>query len=296
MLKPKLLIMAAGLGSRYGSLKQMESMTEENEIILDFSCYDAIKAGFNDIIFVIKEDMEEAFKEKVIRNIKPYANVNYVFQNIDDIPDEFKGIKRTKPWGTCHAVLAARKYLDSPFLVINSDDYYGLAPFKKMYDFLNSNEEENTYAMAGYMIENTMSDTGKVNRGICSVDCESYLKEISEVKGIEWKNANKTVIEANGNMIPFGTVVSMNFFGFKPSFLNFLEEDFVKFLKKADLSKDEFLLPNEVGILLKEEKARVKVLNSNSTWYGVTYKEDKKTVQDAFKKLKENGTYPKKLW
>lgn len=296
MIKPKLVVMAAGLGSRYGGLKQMENMTKEGEIILDFSCFDAIKAGFKDIVFIIKPEMEEDFKSRVISRISKYANCEYVFQNLHDLPEGFTVPEgRTKPWGTCHAVLSSKELLkDTPFCVINSDDYYGFDAFKKVYDFLTTNDEETTYCMAGYLVENTLSDLGTVTRGVCTSENE-FLTKIHETKEIG-KNDDGTISSPLGK-IEKGTLVSMNFWGFKPSFIKYMEEDFIPFLNdNKDPLKSEFLLPIEVEKLLREEKCKVKVLPAYDKWYGVTYKEDKIKVEKAFNNLKVIGKYPEKLW
>ena len=296
MIKPKLVVMAAGLGSRFGGLKQMENMTKEGEIILDFSCYDAIKAGFKDIVFIIKPEMEEDFKERVIKNISKYANCKYVFQVLEDLPKGYKVPNgRTKPWGTCHAVLCAKDLLkDSPFCVINSDDYYGYDAFKKVYDFLEKDKDDNTYCMAGYLVENTLSDLGTVTRGVCLSD-NGYLSSINETKEIGWKENGK--IGTNDTYINHGTIVSMNFWGFKPSMLKYMEEDFIPFLEdNSDPLKGEFLLPIEVEKLLKENKCKVKIYPAYDKWYGVTYKEDKPKVEEAFNNLKVIGKYPERLW
>lgn len=297
MLEPKLVVMAAGLGSRYGGLKQMENMTDEGEIILDFSCYDAIQAGFREIVFIVKPEIEELFKERVVKNIEKFADVKYAVQSLTDLPEGYTLPEgRTKPWGTCHAVLAAKMYLNSPFCVINADDYYGKDAFVKMYEFLKNDTDENTYAMAGYYVQNTLSDLGTVTRGVCQVDENSNLTKIVETKEVGWKNAEHTLIGTPDMDIPEGTVVSMNFWGFKPSFIKYMEEDFIPFLDTCEKMKGEYLLPTEVEELLRKGKCTVKVFPAVDKWYGVTYKEDKEVVHDAFKRLKVEGKYPEKLW
>ena len=196
MKKPKLIVMAAGLGSRYGGLKQMEPISDNNEIILDFACYDAIKAGFDEIIFVIKPEMENDFKERVIKNIGKHAKIEYVFQELNQMPDGFDVPRdRTKPWGTCHAVMAAAELIDGPFAVINSDDYYGKSSFRKMYRFLASNKEQTQLFMIGYMVQNTLSNQGCVTRGICSVK-EGYLNDITETSGL-YMNDEGDILSGN---------------------------------------------------------------------------------------------------
>lgn len=303
MTKPKLVVMAAGLGSRYGGLKQMESVTEAGEIILDFAVYDAMKAGFEDVIFIIKPEMEEIFKERVMKPMSKYINAQYVFQNMDQLPAGYSIPEgRVKPWGTCHAVMACGKLLDGPFAVINADDYYGADAFKKVYDFLSDNTEENTYCMAGYYVENTLSEQGTVTRGVCKTDADGNLVDINETKEIGWADGGKIVCPDNNGgscEIQPGTVVSMNFWGFKPSMMTEMVEHFPAFLDKAmeeNPLKAEYLLPIEVGRMLEEGKISVKVLEATDKWYGVTYKEDKELVIKAFKDMKAAGKYPQKLW
>lgn len=216
-MKPKLIVMAAGLGSRFGGLKQMEPVTAEGEIILDFACYDAMKADFDDIIFIIKSEMEETFNERVLKGMRKHANVSYVFQELDQLPEGFEVPEgRNKPWGTCHAVMAAKELIDGPFAVINADDYYGQDAFKKVFDFLSHDSEESNYCMAGYYVQNTLSETGTVTRGVCKVDENGFLLDIEETKDIGWADDNHSSICAkaeDGKIVPIqhNTVVSMNF-------------------------------------------------------------------------------------
>ena len=302
MNKPKLVVMAAGLGSRYGGLKQMESVTEAGEIILDFAVYDAMKAGFEDVVFIIKPEMEEIFKERVTGPMSKYINTHIVFQDMNQLPEGYSVPEgRVKPWGTCHAVMACGTLLDGPFAVINADDYYGSDAFAKVYEFLCSNEEENIYCMAGYYVENTLSEQGTVTRGVCRTDEEGNLVDIKETKEIGWKGELITYPEADGSEteIQKGTPVSMNFWGFKPSMMKAMTDGFPAFLDKAMAEnplKEEYLLPVEVGNMLDEGKIQVKVLEAADKWYGVTYKEDKELVIKAFKAMKEAGKYPEKLW
>ena len=298
MKKPKLVVMAAGLGSRFGGLKQMEPITDENEIILDFACYDAVKAGFEDIIFIIKPEMEEVFKERVLAPMAGHVNTSYVFQDMDQLPEGYSVPEgRVKPWGTCHAVMAARELLDGPFAVINSDDYYGADAFAKVYDVLAENDDERTFCMAGYYVENTLSDQGTVTRGVCMTE-GGYLTGIDETKEIG-RGADGMITGAGGKVIPEGTVVSMNFWGFTGAMMDEMVSGFPAFIDaamKTDPMKAEYLLPIEVGRLLDEDKCRVRVLEATDKWYGVTYKEDKEIVMDAFRKMKAEGKYPQKLW
>lgn len=330
MSKPKLVIMAAGLGSRYGGLKQMEAVTEAGEIILDFAVYDAMKAGFEDVIFVIKPEMEEIFREKYMAPMSKYINCHCVFQTIDQLPEGYAVPEgRVKPWGTCHAVMAASHIIDGPFAVINADDYYGRDAFKKVYDFLASDQDDYTYCMAGYYVENTLSDQGAVTRGVCVTDADSNLVSIRETKEIGWAGdlivypgttadadckccctsasgccgdaASDSNDEPETCMceIERGTVVSMNFWGFKNSMMNEMIQGFPEFLDKAiaeNPMKEEYLLPVKIGEMLEADQVKVKVLEASDKWYGVTYKEDKEVVVEAFKKMKADGKYPEKLW
>ena len=273
MKKPKLVVMAAGLGSRFGGLKQMEPITDENEIILDFACYDAVKAGFEDIIFIIKPEMEEVFRKRVLAPMAGHVNTSYVFQDMDQLPDGYSVPEgRVKPWGTCHAVMAARELLDGPFAVINSDDYYGADAFSKVYDFLAGNDDERTFCMAGYYVENTLSDQGTVTRGVCMTE-DGYLTGIDETKEIG-RGADGMITGAGGKVIPEGTVVSMTFWGFTGAMMDEMVAGFPAFLDAAmknDPMKAEYLLPVEVGRLLGEGRCRVRVLEATDKWYGVTY-------------------------
>ena len=298
MKKPKLVVMAAGLGSRFGGLKQMEPITDENEIILDFACYDAVKAGFEDIIFIIKPEMEEVFRKRVLAPMAGHVNTSYVMQTMDQLPEGYSVPEgRVKPWGTCHAVMAAAEVIDGPFAVINSDDYYGRDAVSKVYDFLSSENDESTFCMAGYYVENTLSDQGTVTRGVCMTE-DGYLTGIDETKEIG-RGPDGVITGAGGKVIPEGTVVSMNFWGFTGAMMDEMVAGFPAFLDAAmknDPMKAEYLLPIEVGRLLDEEKCRVRVLEATDKWYGVTYKEDKEIVMDAFKRMKAEGKYPQKLW
>ena len=298
MKKPKLVVMAAGLGSRFGGLKQMEPITDENEIILDFACYDAVKAGFEDIIFIIKPEMEDVFRKRVLAPMAGHVNTSYVMQTMDQLPEGYSVPEgRVKPWGTCHAVMAAAEVIDGPFAVINSDDYYGRDAFSKVYDFLASESDESTFCMAGYYVENTLSDQGTVTRGVCMTE-DGYLTGIDETKEIG-RGPDGVITGAGGKVIPEGTVVSMNFWGFTGRMLDEMIAGFPAFLDDAvknDPMKAEYLLPVEVGRLLDEGRCRVRVLEAVDKWYGVTYKEDKEIVMEAFRRMKAEGKYPQKLW
>lgn len=303
--EPVLVIMAAGLGSRYGGLKQMDPISDKDEIILDFSLYDAVMAGFKKVIFVIKKEIEEDFKKRIEGKADKYIETVYAYQEIDDLPEGFEVPEgRTKPWGTCHAVLACRDLIDGPFAVINADDYYGAGAFHTIYDYLAGAEDGDTYnyCMVGYNIENTLTENGSVARGVCAGTDDGYLAEIHERTKIMRKDGKIAYTEDDGKTfteIPKGTPVSMNVWGFTESFIKESTARFPKFLEEAlkeNPLKAEYFLPFVVQELLSEGKARVRLLNSYDKWYGVTYKEDKEDVVNALQSLKDKGFYPDKLW
>ncbi|MCI6551977.1 MAG: nucleotidyltransferase [Lachnospiraceae bacterium] len=305
MKKPVLVIMAAGMGSRYGGLKQIDPVDDQGHIIMDFSLFDAVKAGFEKVIFVIKKENEKDFKEVIGDRIAKVMQTEYAFQNIDDIPSPFTVPEgRVKPWGTAHAVLSCRELIDSPFVVINADDYYGRSAFAQLYDYLVSHEdgEKYQYAMVGYVLENTLTENGHVARGVCLTDENSHLAEITERTRIERKGDETAYTEDDGatwHVIPAGSIVSMNMWGFTSGFMKELEAGFAPFLEKGlqeNPLKCEYFLPSVVDRLITEDKAEVTVLKSFDRWYGVTYKEDKQTVMDAIAKMKADGLYPQKLW
>lgn len=305
MKKPILVIMAAGMGSRYGGLKQLDPVDGQGHIIMDFSLYDAVQAGFEKVIFIIKKENEADFKEVIGNRIEGKMQVEYAFQELLDIPDGFEVPEgRVKPWGTGHAVLSGRKLVDGPFVVINADDYYGKSAFSQIYDYLTTHEdgEKYNYVMAGYVLENTLTENGHVARGICTVDADGHLSGITERTRIEKKEGKTVYTEDDGKSwheIPEGSIVSMNLWGFTESFMKELEIGFVPFLEKGlkeNPLKCEYFLPSVVNGLVAEGKASVAVLKSYDRWYGVTYKEDKKMVSDAMEKMKREGLYPQNLW
>lgn len=305
MKKPVLVIMAAGMGSRYGGLKQIDPIDGEGHIIMDFSLYDAKKAGFEEVVFIIKKENEKDFREVIGNRMEKYMEVEYVFQELTAIPEQFSVPKdRVKPWGTGHAVLSCLDVVDGPFVVINADDYYGSNVFKILYDYLMEHEDDEKYryAMAGYIVENTLTENGHVARGVCEIDEQGYLTGLKERTHIEKKEYGTAYTEDDGmtwNVIPPGSTVSMNMWGFTASILKELKEKFPAFLKeglKENPLKCEYFLPDVVGNLVKEGKASVAVLKSLDRWYGVTYKEDKEAVMAAIQGLKDAGCYPAKLW
>lgn len=299
MTKPTLVIMAAGMGSRYGGLKQIDPVNEHGEIIIDFSLYDAMMAGFEKTIFVIKKEMEKDFRKLIDSGAGKHMDIEYAFQTIEDLPGGYSVPNgRIKPWGTCHAVMSARDVIKGPFAVINADDYYGPSAFQLMYDFLVKAEEKQ-YAMVGYELKKTLTEHGHVARGVCEIDGQGYLKDIVErtkimrrEDKIEYTEDEETWTEIDQN-----ATVSMNFWGFGVDMIQEMIDGFPTFL--ADLknpSKDEYLLPTTVDKMIKDGKATVRVLQSSDHWYGVTYKEDKPAVVDSLQSLKDKGIYPDKLW
>lgn len=297
-MKTTLLIMAAGIGSRFGGgIKQLEPVDNRDHIIMDYSVHDAIEAGFNHVVFIIRKDIEEEFKEVIGDRIekvcqKNHVNVEYVFQDINDIPGELPE-GRTKPWGTGQAVLAAKKVIDSPFIVINADDYYGKEGFKAVHEYLVNGGKS---CMAGFVLKNTLSDNGGVTRGICKMDAQNNLTEV-----VETKNIIKTSdgAEADGIKIDTESQVSMNMWGLTPAFLETLEEGFKVFFKEEvpeNPMKAEYLIPIFIGQLLDQGKMSVKVLKSNDTWYGMTYKEDVAAVKESFSEMLKDGLYKEDLY
>ncbi|WP_394915482.1 NDP-sugar synthase [uncultured Robinsoniella sp.] len=326
MKEPALMILAAGMGSRYGGLKQVDTVGDHAESIIDFSIFDAIEAGFRDLVLIIRREHEAIFEQNLVRHIRKKVNVQYAYQNMDDIPEGFTvPAGREKPWGTTHALLACRSR-NTPFAICNADDFYGRDAFQKMYEFLCTEVQENHYAMIGYPLENTLTDHGSVTRGVCKVE-DGYLTGIEEIGGIRKKDgqvcyetdkadntekANKTektdktgkadVNDETVNQyscIPDHTMCSMNFWGFSPSIFGQCDRIFTDFLERelnANPMKCEHVIPTAVRDLIKEGSCRVKVLPSRDTWFGVTYQEDRAFVQEKIKDYKKAGRFPAKLW
>lgn len=306
MKSTTLVIMAAGMGSRFGGgIKQLEPMGPNGEIIMDYSIYDAIEAGFNKVVFVTRRDLLDTFKEVIGNRIEKVIPVEYVFQELENLPEGYEVPEgRTKPWGTGQAILACKGVVKDPFLVINADDYYGKTGFKLIHDYLVSDHNSNVkydFCMAGFILGNTMSDNGAVTRGICVVDDQEHLIGVNETGGIvKTANGGAACDDKDGNQVACDPKahVSMNMWGFTADFLDNLDEKFKEFLselKPGDI-KSEFLLPTIVDQLIKSGDANVSVLETTDKWFGVTYKEDKPVVVESIKKLIANGDYPEKLY
>lgn len=299
-MKPTLFILAAGMGSRYGGLKQLDGLGPSGETIMDYSVYDALRAGFGKIVFVIRHDFEKEFEEKVVSKYKGHVPVDIVFQDLKNVPEGFKpNPERKKPWGTNHAVLMGKDAIKEPFGVINADDYYGAESFQLLADFLRSVEgKKDCYCMIGFNVENTLSENGGVSRGLCEVDKEGNLLSIAELHGIERKNGKLIHVENEVEKdFPEGASVSMNMWGFTPDYFDYSLESFKNFLtKNQDELKAEFYIPTTVNELVQEGKASLKVIPTPSKWFGVTYAADRPATVAQFQKLVDEGVYPKKLF
>jgi len=305
MKKPVLVVMAAGMGSRYGGLKQIDPVGPGGQIIIDYSIYDAHRAGFDTVVFVIKRENEADFRAAIGDRLGAVMEVKYAFQELTDLPEGYAVPEgRVKPWGTCHAVLAARQVVDGPFAVINADDCYGPEAYREIYQYLTTHPdgEKYEYAMVGYLLGNTVTEHGTVSRGVCEEDGEHYLTRVTERTKIEKDGDNARYTEDGGETwvsLPGDTIVSMNMWGFHRSFLEEAEQRLPAFLDRAlaeNPMKAEFYLPALVSQLIGEDKARVRVLRSRDKWYGVTYREDKPTVVAAIAAQIAAGVYPEQLW
>jgi len=302
--KPALVIMAAGMGSRYGGLKQIDPVDELGNKIIDFSIFDAVRAGFEKVVFIIKKENEQDFRSLIGDIVKDHIQVEYVYQELTNIPEGYSVPEgRVKPWGTAHAVLSVKGVVDGPFAVINADDFYGKEAFQIIYDFLKNakDDEKYRYSMVGYALGNTLTENGSVSRGVCETDENSFLTDIVERTKIIKTETGAAYTEDGENYqdISKDAIVSMNMWGFTQSFLDEVDKAFVEFFKNdvpKNPEKAECYLPFVVDGLLKENKASVKVLKSSDRWFGVTYKEDKPFVVQSVKDLKNAGTYPEKLW
>ena len=300
-----LVIMAAGIGSRFGEgIKQLAPVGANGEIIMDYSIYDAIRAGFKKVVFIIRKDIEKEFKEVIGDRISKVLDVSYAYQELENIPKEYSVPKdRKKPWGTGQAVLSIKGIVNEPFAVINADDYYGTEGFKAIYDYLSNETQDNDVyncCMAGFILKNTLSDNGGVSRGVCTVDNDGYLKNVVETFEIEYKNGELTAKDEEGNPVDLDSeqVVSMNMWGLPNNFFSELEKGFEEFLgsiTEKDIKK-EYLIPLVIDRCIKEKKAKVKVLKTSDKWFGVTYKEDKELVIKSIRELIKKGVYPEKLF
>ena len=304
MKKTALVIMAAGIGSRFGKgIKQLAPLGPNGEIIMEYSIHDALEAGFNKVVFIIRKDIEEEFREIIGNKIEKITEVAYAFQSLDDLPEGFeKPADRTKPWGTGQAVLAAKKVLDEPFAVINADDYYGKEAYVKVHDYLVQEQPEDDMlhiCMAGFRLGNTLSDNGSVTRGVCHIE-EGALTGVAETHDIFKTETGAEARYADGSVqeLDVNCLVSMNMWGLTPAFMDTLEKGFVEFLSSLDDNsiKKEYLLPEVIDRLIKADAAKVDVLDTKDTWFGVTYQEDKETVMKAFRELTEKGVYPASLY
>lgn len=309
-MKTALVVMAAGIGSRFGGgIKQLEPVGLNGEVIMDFSIHDAVKAGFNKVVFIIRHDLEESFREVIGDRIEAVlkqagVEVAYAFQEKDEVPEGVSvPADRKKPWGTGQAVLACKDIIDCPFVVINADDYYGREGFKKVHEYLVNSTDPSEYCMAGFVIRNTLSDNGAVTRGVCRMDSDSMLTDVDETTGIvKIPDADAKYgfrVEADGVNIDADSLVSMNMWGLKPELFAKLEKGFVEFFDKTKgeaLLKAEYLLPMYIDELIKAGEATVKVLGTDDKWFGVTYKEDKPLVVESIRKLIADGVYAKELY
>jgi len=300
-----LVVMAAGIGSRFGGgIKQLAPVGPCGEIIMDYSIYDAKEAGFNKVVFIIRHDLEKDFKEIIGDRIKKYIDVDYAFQELDDLPEGFTCPKdRTKPWGTGQALLSVKGLVNEPFIVINADDYYGKEGFKVVYDYMKNHMKENgdklDLCMAGFVLKNTLSDNGGVTRGVCKADADNKLVDVTETFDIELKDGVLSAVDENKQKrdVDLNDIVSMNMWGLTPKFLDILEEGFPKFLKSmTNELKSEYLLPSVIDEAIKSGKASVEVLKSHDKWFGVTYKEDKELVVNSIRALVDKGVYPEKIF
>ena len=302
MQSPQLVIMAAGMGSRYGGLKQIDPIGPAGEIVLDYAVYDAKKAGFDKVVFIIRKDIEKIFREKVGKTIEQHIDVDYAFQELDNLPTGYNlPANRSKPWGTAHAILCAQNAISAPFAAINADDFYGASTYTKIAEFLKNAKDSDKldYAMVSFILENTLTENGYVSRGICKTDQAGYLTDVVERTKIQRIEGKVCYTEDDQNWIQLDpqSKTSMNVWGFTPSFLTELEEMFPKFLdKNLNTEKGEFYIPFAVNSLIQQQKASVKVLTTNEKWLGVTYPEDKPTVVSEIQKKIEAGEYPKILW
>lgn len=300
-MKPTLFVLAAGMGSRYGGLKQLDSLGPNGETIMDYSIYDAIQSGFGKVVFVIRKDFEQDFRDKILTKYEGHISVDVVFQSVDKLPNNFScPSDRTKPWGPAHAVLMAKGVINEPFAVINSDDFYGRNSFKVLArELMRPRENKGDYCMVGFRIGNTMTENGGVNRGVCNTQ-NGMLLSVEECKEIQYNRDHEIFyIDAEGieHKLNADMPVSMNMWGFTPDYFDYAEREFSKFLEKSlNIPKSEQVIPDVADALIKSGEASIKVLDTDSHWFGVTYAEDRPGVVEKFAKLHANGEYPDKLF
>ncbi len=299
-MQPTLLVLAAGMGSRYGGNKQLDQVGPSGETIIDYSIYDAKRAGFGKVVFVIRRDIEEQFKETFVKRLKNVIEIDYVFQELGNLPEGFHVPEgRQKPWGTSHAILVTEPKIHEPFGVINADDYYGVDSFKVLYDFLTRDKDDANFCIVGYRLGNTLSDHGHVNRGICKVSDDGFLVNIVETRGIEKRPDGIFAPDTEGkiNQYTGDEIVSMNLFGFKPSCYKYLNMEFGNFLReRISDPKAELDIPTSLDKFVKKGEITIQILRSNSRWFGVTYREDKPFVVEGIRKMVDAGVYPEKLF
>jgi len=299
-MKPTLLVLAAGMGTRYGGNKQLDEVGPSGETIIDYSIYDAIRAGFGKIVFVIRRDIEEQVRERFVDRLQGKIEVDYVFQEITNLPEGVRvAPDRSKPWGTSHAILVTKDKIKEPFGVINADDYYGVESFSLLRDFLLNDKDPNNYCIVGYKLGNTLSDHGHVNRGVCKADENGFLMNIVETRQIEKTREGAIAPGPGGNTIIFtgNEIVSMNLWGFKPSCYEFLGKEFRNFINAYGMDlKSELDIPTSVDKFVKSGEITIKVLMSNERWFGVTYREDKPFVVESIRKMIRKGVYPARIY
>jgi hypothetical protein len=299
-MKPTLLVLAAGMGSRYGGNKQLDQVGPSGETIIDYSIYDAIRAGFGKIVFVIRRDIEDQVKERFVTKLKGKIEVDYVFQEITNLPEGVKvSPERQKPWGTSHAILVTQSRISEPFGVINADDYYGVESFGILRDFLVNDKDPNNYCIVGYKLGNTLSEHGHVNRGVCGVGADGLLEKIIETRQIAKSSDGAVAPGPDGKIIHFtgNEVVSMNLWGFKPSCYNFLGEEFRNFINRSGMDpKSELDIPTSVDKFVKNGRITIRILETNAKWFGVTYREDKPYVVESINRMIKEGIYPSSIY
>lgn len=299
MKQPVLVILAAGMGSRYGGLKQIDAVGDHGECIIDFSIYDAWRAGFRKVVLIIRKEHEKAFDEALGNKVRRKMEVEYAYQDLADVPSWFSPAEgRTKPWGTTQALLAARSHVDGPFMIINADDFYGRDSYAKMYAYLSGLQGDD-YCMLGYQLSHTLTENGTVTRGVCRVR-DGYLEKIEEIKEIRPKGSASEYRDGERWIeLPEDTLCSMNYWGFTPAVFPLMEERFAEFLRTkagSDPMKSEHVIPTAVGELLEEKRIRIRVLSTDFRWFGVTYRADKPMVVERIARYKQDGTYPADLW